>query len=139
MVNPWAPHHVITLPRHNLAAAGDLYAELAGDQHHQRGSLVVRRPLGTLVTRRMVGPLDFDVLGGANALRRVDEVTDQPAARVGRVFVGVAGVPTVAHWPISHSIAGSLTRSPPISVRRRSPCVMANSPSLLHATSPNNS
>src|SRR4051812_2897118 len=139
MVDSWAPHHVVAWAGHGLTAAGNLHVKLTGDEHHQRGPLVVRRPLGTLVTHRMVGPLDFYVLRGADTLRRVDEVADQPAAGVGRVLVGVAGGPTVAHWLISHSISGSFTRSPPISARRRSPCVMANNPSLLHATSPNNS
>src|SRR4051794_28826957 len=98
MVDSWTPHHIVTLACHGLAAAGDLYAELASDQHHQRGSLVVGRPVGTLVARRVVGPLDFYVLRGADALRWVDEVTDQPTAGVRRVIVGVASRPTVDHW-----------------------------------------
>lgn len=98
MVDSGAPHDVIALAGHCVGSAGDVDPELARHQQHERGALVVGGPFGALVTGRVREPLDLDVVRRADALRRVDEVSDKPTARLGRVLVGVSCRPTgVAH------------------------------------------
>lgn len=63
MVDTGTPHDVVALAIHGLTAAGDLDPERAGDEENQRRALVIGGPFRKLVTRGMVGPLDFVISG----------------------------------------------------------------------------
>jgi hypothetical protein len=55
-------HHVVAVPGQDYGAAREFYPEPAADKQEQRSALLASDPSGALVTARMYGPLDLDII-----------------------------------------------------------------------------
>jgi hypothetical protein len=118
VVDARAPGDVVALALHGDAADGEVDAELAADQEHERGSLLVSGPFRSLLPGGVDAPFDFERAGrprGAGG--GVDEVPEEPAPVLARVVAGVAGVPVVSHLPLQlyrgqvHAVAADLAKA----------------------------
>jgi hypothetical protein len=61
MVDSWAPYRIVALFGQGDAGFREVDLEGTLHQQHEGCSLVVRRPLGPLVTCGVDGPLYFDI------------------------------------------------------------------------------
>jgi hypothetical protein len=55
-------HYVVALPGQAYGAVGEFDPEPAADEQEQRSALLASDPLGALVTTRMYGPFDLDII-----------------------------------------------------------------------------
>src|SRR6185503_10532268 len=92
-----SPHDVVALGREDLAALSEVHSKLTLDQHHERGSLLARRPLVAPLAGLVRGPLDLDILAVPYAFGRVDEMAEKPTAVVLCVLGGVPMRPIHGH------------------------------------------
>src|SRR5690606_35740907 len=109
VVDAGAPHDVVAFVLQEEALGGEVEAEAASDEDDDRGAVVVGDPGVALLACWVDAPLDLHVVGGADVVGVLDEVTDEPASAGGAFGVGVACVPVVRHQ-VSSVIGGVTTR-----------------------------
>ena len=97
VVCPCSPDKVIALAFQGHAACGEVNPETAADEEGQCRPLVAGGPSGAFVAGRVYTPLDLDVLACPEVFGRVDEVPEDPAARLAPVLRSVSLVPVTAH------------------------------------------